>query len=405
MKRKVTIRPLDDSLEDQLSRLLTLVYPLIPEARDSEFYKSSYRWLEQHPLADQLHRWAAVTDEDEVVGFLMATPQCYRVHGRRVVAHTPGHYMVLPQHGFQAFSLMRTFFRTCENCVSCDMVPAVMEIQNRFGTEEAGTLNYAIKLLNVSRLPAPPMPARLRRLLNVREPAIPAQGYPDPRTREEVREDTPELIEGEAPSPVRPRLPLPGPAKRLLNGGLRVVDEALGMAFGRGPKVEVLPEFDESFDELFEAVAGAVPCVPEKDSAFLRWRYGPGSPPHPVTILGVREGGRLLGYAVLKTTIGQDGALLDLMTRPGHREVARPLLREAIRFFRREGAFVIRYRYLDSPAAPLPGDVQKQGFFYRKIRHHTLMTKFSDPGLHKTTADGDNWAYNIGDSESAFWTR
>jgi hypothetical protein len=43
-------------------------------------------------------------------------------------------------------------------------------------------------------------------------------------------------------------------------------------------KVEVLEGFDEAFDELFESVAAAVPCVVEKDVAFLRWRYGPDCP-------------------------------------------------------------------------------------------------------------------------------
>lgn len=70
-----------------------------------------------------------------------------------------------------------------------------------------------------------------------------------------------------------------------------MVDEALGSGLeGNLLRVEVLEGFDESFDELFEKVAAVVPCVPEKDSAFLRWRYGPGSPQFPVTVLGVKGG-------------------------------------------------------------------------------------------------------------------
>jgi hypothetical protein len=46
----------------------------------------------------------------------------------------------------------------------------------------------------------------------------------------------------------------------------------------------------------------SVPCVPEKDAAFLRWRYGPGSPQFPVTVLAVKKGETLLGYAVLMVT-------------------------------------------------------------------------------------------------------
>ena len=40
----------------------------------------------------------------------------------------------------------------------------------------------------------------------------------------------------------------------------------------------MVERFDESFDELFERIAAVVPFVPEKDAAFLGWRYGSNSP-------------------------------------------------------------------------------------------------------------------------------
>jgi hypothetical protein len=110
-----------------------------------------------------VHRWVAIADGDRVVGHLAATPQYYRIDGQRVVAHTPGDYMVHPRHGFQAISLMRKFFRTTENCVACDMVPVVIGVETRMGAEVAGQLQYAAKLLSVSRLPAPRMPSAPRR--------------------------------------------------------------------------------------------------------------------------------------------------------------------------------------------------------------------------------------------------
>ncbi len=124
---KVSVRPLDDpSLEDGIAGLRIRAYPQFPETRDVAFYASAYRWLRSHPLGDALHRWVAVTDDGRVVGHLAAAPQYYRVNGRRVVAHTPCDYMVDPQHGFQALLLMRAFFQATENCVACDMVPAVI---------------------------------------------------------------------------------------------------------------------------------------------------------------------------------------------------------------------------------------------------------------------------------------
>jgi hypothetical protein len=203
---------------------------------------------------------------------------------------------------------------------------------------------------------------------------------------------------------------MPAPVKGLLNGGLQVVDEALGGVFGGGLKVEELEGFDESIDELFERISAVVPCLPEKDAAFLRWRYGPGSPQTPVTIFGVRGNEGLLGYAILGITVKssqgfRDAYILDLTTLPGRRDVARALLRESVRFFRREEVPIVRYRFLMSSTSPRSSDLWRLGFFYRNRRRNTLLTKFADRGLHKTANDTANWSYSVGDGEATFWLR
>ena len=402
---KVEVRPLDDpSLETGVATLRTQAFPHFPETRDFEFYSSTYRWLKSHPLGNAVHRWVAVADGDRVVGHLAATPQYYRIDGQRVVAHTPGDYMVHPRHGFQALSLMRKFFRTTENCVACDMVPVVIAVESRMGAEVVGQLQYAAKLLNVSRLPAPAIPSAVRRLLNLREETVTARGYasrPGSPDAESLN-----LGEHAVPPPARPRAPIPAPAKALLNGGLRLVDEALGSGVGGSLKAEVIEGFDESFDELFEKIVASVPCVPEKDSSFLRWRYGPGSPQFPVTVLAVKGGETLLGYAVLMvTSTGQDGNVLDLSVLPGRRDVAQALLRESISFFRWVGVQIVRYRFLESPTSPNSRDLQRLGFFCRKGRSHSLLVKFADRGLHEVALDATNWGYTVGDGEASFWTR
>ncbi len=400
--KKVVIRPVDDSsLDERIGKLRILAFPDFPEVRDLGFYSFVYyHWWGRHPLGSELRRWVAVTDEGEVVGHLSALPQYYRINGRRVVAHTPADYMVHPRHGFQALSLMRAFFRACENCVACDMVPATIGIETRLGAEAAGDLSYAIKLLNISRIPALPVPTPVRRLLNPPERhSAPGQGYP-----------------GQGAPAVRPRQPLPAPVKGLLNGGLRAVDRGLTAAFGGGLRAERLDGFDESFDGFFERVAEAVACVPEKDAAFLRWRYGPGSPlgwrygpdsqQWPVTVLGVRGGEEgLLGYAVLYVTTGNDSYVLDLTALPGRRDVTRALISGAVTFFRQAGTDVIRYRYQDSPTSARSGDLRRLGFFYRKRRRNTLLVKFSDPDLHEAAHDITNWSYTLGDGEASFWIR
>jgi hypothetical protein len=354
---KVAVRPLDNAdLGRGADRLRTLIYPDHPEAYDVDWHASVWRWLGTHPLAEEMHRWVLATGEEEVVGHLAAVPLYYRVGGERVVAHTPADYQVLPGNGFHALSLMRRFFRTAENCVSVDQVEEAMAVETRLGAKEAGKLHYAAKILDVSELPRVPRGLR--------------------------------------------------PALRPPSRGLRAVDGLLGSVFGGGLEVEVLDGFDASFDELFESVAAALPCVPEKDAAFLRWRYGPGSPQYPVTVLGVREGETLLGYAVLRVTReGDNGYLLDLTTRPYRDDVARSLLREAIRHFARAGVYIIRYRFMESSTSPRTKDLWRLGFFPRNNRRHTLLVKFADHGLHKTALDGANWSYSAGDGEMTFWVR
>lgn len=167
--KKVVIRSVDDpALEEKVSRLRVDSFPYFPETRDFGFYDFVYhRWWGSSRLAHEVRRWAAVTDKGEVVGHLSALPQYYRINNRRIVAHTTADYMVHPRYGFYALSLMRRFFRECENCVACDMVPATIDIETRLGAEVAGELGYALKLLDVSRLPAPPVRAPVRRLLSL----------------------------------------------------------------------------------------------------------------------------------------------------------------------------------------------------------------------------------------------
>ena len=274
-------------LEDKIAQLRILSYPDFPEVHDVGYYSNLYRWYQDHPLADELYRWVSVTEEGEVVGHLTAFPQYYRIDGQRVVAHTPGDYMVLCQHGFQAIMLMRSFFRQTENCVVCDMVPAVIGVETRLGAGVVGDLKYAAKLMNVSRLPMPSVPAPLRRLFRLPETFAPARGFTD-----RPGAGPQEVEEHVAPPAPRPRAPIPRPVQKLLNRGLERVDETLSRGFGRDLEVEEIDEFDDSFDDLFERIAAVVPCTAEKDAAFLRWRYGAGSPQAPVTVLAVEVGGQ-----------------------------------------------------------------------------------------------------------------
>jgi hypothetical protein len=109
---------------------------------------------------------------------------------------------------------MRTFFRTVDNCVACDMVSAVIGVETRLGAEVAGQLQYAAKLLNVSRLPAPSTPSPVRRLLKRGEQSVTARGY---ASRPDASGTEPQDMAAQAtPSSARPRSPIPVPVKKHL---------------------------------------------------------------------------------------------------------------------------------------------------------------------------------------------
>ena len=165
----------------------------------------------------------------------------------------------------------------------------------------------------------------------------------------------------------------------------------------------MLGRFDESSDELFEKIAIVVPCLPEKDSSFLRWRYGPSSPQTLASVLGVRSGKELLGYAVFRVSENQNAYILDPTTFPGRHDLARALLRGALRFFRRARPPSIRYRFLESSTSPRTKDLWRLGFFFTRKRKCSLLVKFSDRSLHGTANGTARWSYSFGDGEPPFW--
>lgn len=316
---------------------------------NQEWHAAIWRWLECHPLADSLQRW--VLEEDgQVIGFLAAMPQGYRIAHQRLIAHTPTDFMVMPGHGFHALALMRAFFRSCPNCVTCDRLPEPIAIEKRLGgLYEVGILHSAAKLLGLL-----------------------------------------------------PRTPLPAALHRLVTAGLHFADDRRIGRRSDEPLVTPVTHFDTSFDRFFEQVAAAIPCLAEKDSAFLTWRYGPASPHGPVTILGVSQGAERLGYAVLSLSPTREASLLDLTTLPGRSDVARALLRAAIDRARAAGAFLIRHRFLESPVAVARDDLAQFGFFFPKKRL-TLLAKFADPILDQRAQQRSAWAYAAGDGEASFF--
>ena len=349
----LSIRPLDKpELHRGYIQMTMTKYPEYGDNLDHLDTDSAvWTWLESYPLARGMHRFVLVTEAKEVVGHLAAVPQLYRIKGLQVVAYTPADFVVLDGYGFYALPLMRKFFRDYRDSVACDYFEESNRIQRWLGANEVSKLRFAVKFLDISQL-------------------------------------------------VQHSRFIPESMTKFINRGLRAVDNLPVHSLEDDLKVEELEGFDESFDKLFEAVASTVPCTTEKTAAFLRWRYGPGSPTEPVTVLGVKGENSLLGYAVLRVTsrAPKEGYLLDLTTLPGRKDVARALCREASFRFAQTGAYILKYKFLESVTSPQLKDLQRLGFITRREGYDTLSVRFADARLGETACDPANWSYSIGDT-------
>jgi hypothetical protein len=364
--RRVTLRPYEDADLEGTLRLRPRLYPGWREATDADWHRAVFEWLARSPADGPMHRWV-LDDGGEIVGHLAAVPLPYRIGGRRLVAYTPTDYMALPGYGFHAVALMRTFFATCPSYVACNVVGDVSKIEGLFHPTRVGRLVHGLKALDLGAYPR--LPRRVPRLAAVAASAA-----------------------------------------------LRAVDAVLLAAARGGIDVAQAPPttLDDRFDLFHERVAAAVPCTVEKSSAFLQWRYGPGTPREPMRLLTVTEHEALAGYAVLRTSSHDEGFILDLTTLPGRRDVGRALLAAAVRHFWAERAFVVRYRYLPSAVAPASRDLRRLGFAIRTEggralpgigpeRQLELLVKLADPAADALAGDAGHWTYNQGDGEASFW--
>jgi len=367
MPRTVVLRPYEDRDLPGTLELRPRVYPGWKDAGDAAWHTAVYDWLGRNPVDAPMHRWV-LDDDGAIVGHLAAVPLAYRIGGARVIAHTPTDYMALPGYGFHAVALMRTFFQATASYAACNVAGEVSKIEGLFGPARVAGLQQAVKVLDLGRYP-------------------------------------------------RLASPLLRPLARVAALGIRAVDAIRSRAPSDGVEIgeaDPASAFDASFDQLFEAAASAVTCIPEKTAAFLRWRYGPGTP-RPVRLLTARDAaGNLLGYAVARTTGSGDGFILDLSTAPGRRDAARALLVEAVRQFWRERAFVVRYRFLPSAVSAARSDLVRLGFRFpggtrgvlpgaRPERQLELSVKLADPAGQAAAVVPEHWSYNLGDGEASFW--
>lgn len=139
----------------------------------------------------------------------------------------------------------------------------------------------------------------------------------------------------------RPLVPLARPwMARMVPGGMRGSFDRVRAARARasGVVVEPLRAFGAEYDELWSRVSAGIPCTIERDSRYMSWRYLE-CPVQRSAILGVREGGRLVGVCsgTYRTELDWTncpcvnfGEVTSLIVEEGREDVARALLSEMV---------------------------------------------------------------------------
>jgi hypothetical protein len=347
----VDLLPFDKPLH--FEKVLSLYGDVFGESAAASF-RARFRWAQEESLFPRdTPKWV-LADGADVVGFVAAIPQRFRIGGRDVVAHSSSDFMVRPDHRFHGIRLMREVFRRCENCVSLDDVEATIAILGLMKCRVAGELHRYAKVLDGRAARG-----RLTWAKNVPEAAF-----------------------------------------SLANVGLRAVDRARG---SRAFEVREVAAFDARFDRFFERLASRAPAMMVRDAAYLDWRYGPSSPQARRSIGAITDpSGELLGYVVFCASSSEDraGWILELHGSEPRDEIALALLSHAVERLRESGAWLARYHHMPSSTTFSPAVLERLGFVRRQPGYR-LMVKLADPAVDAIAADARRWNYSFGDSEAS----
>lgn len=349
--RKIELGEMD---KQDFGQVLALYQGVFGSVYADRFVK---RWTwayEDNLFPEQTHKWV-LKEGDKVIGFLGAIPLPYTIGGKITVAHTPSDYMVHPEYRFHGLKLMKRFFATCPNCVTCDDIPTTIKVTEWLGAKLVAPVVSYTKVLDGRALAASKRFSRLPSFMHrLATPLI--------RTTD----------------------------RYVLRGSSEV-------------SLETVNGFDDRFEEMFEAVSRSARTAVAKDCAFLNWRYGPNSPHAGSEIVIAKSpAGSVLGYAVSYLARGRrpSGFVLDLQTVPAASEkVAQALLAHAARRFRSLGALTVKYRALASPFSPSERLLLKLGFAVRNRGGRVLLVKIADANQPSSVTDPANWSYLYGDSE------
>jgi hypothetical protein len=121
--------------------------------------------------------------------------------------------------------------------------------------------------------------------------------------------------------------------------------------------------FDRRFDDLFEETAREFDVICDRDQTSLRWRYGDRRA-GPFRVRSIVDGGRLLGYAVLRLA-GDRAFIADLLALPGRHDVVEALLADATSIARAKSVAAIECWL--SKGHPYRAALRRRGFVDSRI--------------------------------------
>ena len=190
------------------------------------------------------------------------------------------------------------------------------------------------------------------------------------------------------------------PLRALLNLGYSPFrPRSREMSPGRNYSIREVSKFDESFDDLWRRVSERYPCAVARGSSFLEWQFMR-QPGKKFDVLGLYEGERLVGYAVLffrkpeRANAPPKAAVTDICydsSRPA--EIIDELLKAALRLSveRRAGSLVTDVR---DPA--IEERLRQLGFWH--IKKSPPFMVYS-PSQRELMYEPDNWFLTRADSD------
>jgi GNAT superfamily N-acetyltransferase len=355
MQNTVHIKQFELSEKDALLSFLRIAYPDDPRQSDTRFWE--WHYLESpYVTPDNMPIWIA-KDGEEVVGQMAAIPVELKIGEVQRRAIWILDFVVRPDYRRRGLG-KRLVLAAEEFCpvrlgiaTDAQHSPAILK-----------SLGWAM----LGKIP------RYNRLL-----------FPGNAIREISRFKPLRQLVNIVYAPLRPRL--------------------TGRSSSRSATLQVVEQFDSSFDALWRESSAQWPCVVVRDSGMLRWQFSQ-QPGKKFEALGLYEKERLVGYVVLFVRkhdahgVLPKAAITDLCYHPDRPvEIIDELLQGALQLAvrRRVGALVT------DVTDPLVEERLRRFGFWRTKNPQQFMVKSAD---HQDLLyDSSNWFLTRGDSDTSIF--